>query len=226
LILDQVFALSDIPRVGALAFIELILSADNAIVLGVLVAALPAEARKRALYIGLVSAFFLRALALFLASFILQSHWIEAIGGAYLIYLGLHHLLRNKKRKDPNVKATSFWKIVLLVEIFDLVFALDSIIAGVAFIANDMPPNATIHPKLWIVYVGGMLGVIGIRYAADLIGRWIEKFPHLEKSAYLLITLIGVKLFAYLIAPDLPGFEIAFWIIFALLLALGFRRKT
>ncbi len=223
--LHQIFEISDIPRVGALAFIEMALSVDNAIVLGVLVHALPALARKKALYIGLISAFFLRAIALFFASFILRSHWLEVLGGIYLIYLGLHYFIRTKNPAKIVTCRRSFWKTVIMVELFDLVFAIDSIIAGVAFIAGNGQTIYGIHPKLWIVYVGGMLGVIGVRYAADLFSHFIERFPNLAKSGHLLIAWIGVKLCINVFAPHLTGFEIIFWILFVMILSAGFWRK-
>lgn len=222
---DQIFALTDAPRVIALTFIEIILSVDNAIVLGMLVHALPVLMRKKALYLGLVSAFFLRAIALFFASFILQSHWLEALGGIYLVYLGSYAYFRKKNPQKEFSPTKSFWKTVVLIEVFDLIFAIDSIIAGIAFIAGNIIPTGTIHPKLWIVYVGGMLGVIAIRYAADLFSHLIERFPNLAKSAHLLVAWIGLKLCVLVFLPHLPGLEILFWTVFCLILLSGFWRK-
>jgi YkoY family integral membrane protein len=213
----QTFDLTDIPRVGALALLEIFLSADNAIVLGVLAHALPEKLRVKALYIGLISAFFLRAGALLIVSFLLRYPWLQLLGGAYLIFLSVQQLL--KKRKQPEFPSpTSFWKTVLLIELFDLAFAVDSIVAGVAFIASKEPSPNYFHPKLWIVYVGGMIGLGGIRYAADLFSRLMLRFPRLELSAYLLVGWIGLKLLIVSQQPDLPLLEPIFWIGFLLLL--------
>jgi len=223
---NQFFELSDVPRVFSLGIIEILLSADNAIVLGALVHALPITDRKRALYIGLASAFVLRALALFLASFILQSHWLEFIGGIYLVYLGLHHLFSKKRKKKSLTAHPSFWKTVVLIEFFDLLFAIDSIIAGVAFIADDtLATSSTIHPKLWVVYSGGMLGVLGMRYASGVFSKLLDRFPNLETSAYLLIIWIGIKLCILTISTHIPAFDILFWVLFAIILLAGFWRK-
>jgi YkoY family integral membrane protein len=221
----QVFNLTDIPRVGALAFIETILSMDNAIVLGLLIHSLPPLMKKKALYIGLASAFVLRAVALLLASFILQSHWLEAIGGAYLVYLGVVYFFRTKKPKKAISPATHFWKTVILIEIFDLLFAFDSIIAGIAFIAGPQTTVGEVHPKLWIVYTGGMLGVIAVRYAADLFSSLIERFPNLAKSAHLLVAWIGLKLCVEAFLPHMLSLEILFWVVFTTIFFLGFWRK-
>lgn len=208
------FAVSDIPRVFTLAFLEMLLSADNAVVLGVLSNALPVPLRRKALFIGVASAFFLRALALFLVAYLLEYTWIQLVGAAYLLYLCIRYFMKKGESVHPP-KSYSFWKTVLLIELLDLVFALDSIIAGVAFIDASLS-------KLWIVYVGGMIGLLGMRYAANLFGSLLDRFPHLESSAYLMVGWVGLKLGASSLHWPLPAF--LFWSVIALLFLLGFFR--
>ncbi len=89
-----------------------------------------------------------------------------------------------------------FWPTVFTIEMTDIAFAVDSILAAMAFIPA-LPagsPVGTINPKLWVVYTGGMLGVMLMRVAAAVFIRLLEKFPRFEMSAYLLVTVIGVKL--------------------------------
>jgi YkoY family integral membrane protein len=164
-------------------------------------------------------------LALGAASFILHSFWIELLGAAYLIYLSSRHFVK-KAKKNQQKPRSSFWKTVFLIEFFDLAFALDSIIAGIAFIATPAAlPTGLFHPKLWIVYVGGMLGVLFIRYAADLVSRLINRFPGLERSAYLVVGLVGVKLVLEVTIPP-PGLEYLFWSAFVITLASSFFRRS
>jgi YkoY family integral membrane protein len=169
--------LLDIPRVFILAFLEIFLSADNAAVLAILCSRLPPSLQKRALFIGSLSAFFLRAGALFTLSYLLQYRFIQVLGGLYLIYIAL------KRPKQGEPQTASFWKTVILIELFDLLFAIDSMVAGIAFINGD-------RSKLWVVYVGGMIGLFAMRYAATFFLR----FPFLQKIAYLLAGLAGLKL--------------------------------
>src|SRR3989338_2241645 len=152
MILDQSFALTDIPRIFTLSFLELLLSADNAIVLGVIVHRLVPHLRKKALYIGVISAFFFRGLGLLSLSLLLQYDWIQMLGAGYLIYLSLNHFLKKRRSKEDGLlphTALSFWKTVLLIELFDLAFAIDSIVAGVAFITDTHVVDG-LNPKLWI----------------------------------------------------------------------------
>lgn len=97
-----------------------------------------------------------------------------------------------------------------------MVFALDSIVAGVAFIDSSLS-------KLWIVYIGGMIGLLGMRYAADLFSRLIDRFPRLESSAYLMVGWIGVKLGLSTFEWPIPS--PIFWGMIAFLFILGFFKS-
>ena len=226
----QTFELFDLFRIALLAFLEIVLSADNAIVLGLLASKLPIEKRQRALTAGLVSSLVFRAAALFSLSLLIKFAWIQGLGAIYLIYLATRHLFFPTPPPSKSVHA-SFWKTVLLIELYDLVFAIDSIIAGVAFI-SAIPSTGSIHPKLWVVYVGAFIGLIAIRFAAKLFSSLVEKLPRLERTAYLMIAWIGLKLGLNAIEhtwnfPNWFIFEPIFWTVLVLLLIYGLtKRKT
>ncbi|MDE3045650.1 MAG: hypothetical protein KGJ02_03290 [Verrucomicrobiota bacterium] len=222
---SQTFDPTDLVRLITLAFLEILLSADNAVVLSLLTRALPTHLRHKALIIGVWSAFLLRAAALFAVSLLISYPWIPLLGALYLIYLAAAYFLKPKKERSIAPVA-SFWKTVILIELFDLAFAIDSIIAGVAFVTAGYPSSSLIHPKLWIVYIGGMLGLLFIRYAASLFSSLIGKFPHLETSAHLMIGWIGVKLAFSTLFPSLAEpLETFFWAVLALLFARGLLRR-
>ena len=212
---DQTFALSDIPRVFIVMFLEIILSADNAVVLGVLSHSLPKDERKKALFIGVFSSFILRAGALLAVAILLKYIWIQLLGGIYLLYLSIRYFVK-KKNKFKIKPQRSFWKVVLLIEIMDLVFAMDSIVAGVAFIDGVLS-------KLWIVYFGGALGIFWMRYMAGVFSSLIDRFPKIEVSAYLIVGWIGLKLGLSAVQWEIP--HLLFWAVFVILFLLGFYRK-
>ena len=92
--------------------------------------------------------------------------------------------------------AVGFWSTVFVIELTDIAFAVDSIVAAIGVVgpaplnsADDAP-----HPKLWVVLIGGFLGVVLMRFAAVLFIRLLGKFPRFETSAYLLVIVIGAKL--------------------------------
>jgi YkoY family integral membrane protein len=91
-------------------------------------------------------------------------------------------------------ESAGFWSTVAAIELTDIAFAVDSILAAIALVGGD-PKSTGLHPKLWVVVTGGMLGVILMRFAAFLFIRLLERFPRFERSAYLLVAIIGLKLF-------------------------------
>lgn len=229
----QTFDLLDLARIGFLALLEILLSADNAIVLGILVRRLPEKLRKKALFIGLISSLVIRGAAFFAISLLFQATWIQFLGGLYLLYLCISHF-RSKTNMKPHgdISSTSgFWKTVILVELYDLAFAIDSVIVAVAFI-SEIPSFGQIHPKLWIVYVGAFIGMIVMRFAANWFSSLIDHFPRMERTSYFMIGWIGLKLTlsameAYHLLPSslMSFFEPSFWIVLSLLFLAGFTKK-
>lgn len=235
----QVFAVSDVPTVATLAFLEGLLSADNALVLAILVRALPKHQQQKGLLYGLVGAFVLRGLMIVIASELIKYWWVQAAGAGYLLYLAVRHFVRhamhrvNDKHREP--KAQGFWSVIVVVELTDLAFAVDSILAAVALVGP--PPNMeAVHPKLWVIYLGGLLGVVAMRFVANFFLKLLEKFARLETAAYLIIAWISVKLgieayghWYYTTYHVHAGFEHlpkwVFWTVMLLLFASGFIPK-
>lgn len=100
----------------------------------------------------------------------------------------------------PQMRAqlglASFWPTVLMIELTDIAFAVDSILAAIALVGSPpkgTPPDA-LHPKLWVIIMGGVIGLMLMRVAARLFIQLLERFPRFEVSAYLLVLVIGLKL--------------------------------
>jgi YkoY family integral membrane protein len=90
----------------------------------------------------------------------------------------------------------AFWPTVFVIEMTDIAFAVDSIVAAIGVVGPPPPdhPAHLSHPKLWVVILGGFLGVILMRFAAVLFIKLLERFPRFETAAYLLVVVIGLKL--------------------------------
>lgn len=87
-----------------------------------------------------------------------------------------------------------FWPTVFVIEMTDIAFAMDSILAAIALVGPAPPNHTGTHPKLWVIITGGILGVVLMRFAAVLFIRLLESFPRFETAAYLLVLIIGGKL--------------------------------
>jgi YkoY family integral membrane protein len=218
------FSSGDGLAVATLALLEGILSVDNSLVLAILVRTLPKEQQKKALAYGIGGAFAFRIIALVFAAHMLRFSLFKLVGGTYLIYLAMKHMFfffkEDAHQPRPRVGA-SFWKTVLLVELTDIAFSIDSITAAVAM-----------SNKLIVVWSGGILGIIFLRFAAGFFIRLLERLPKLEDLAYQLIFFVGTKLL-------LESFHIeighaVFWLMMGVIVILGaalvyrdhYQRKT
>ncbi|MCB1115825.1 MAG: hypothetical protein KDK71_05075 [Chlamydiia bacterium] len=91
---------------------------------------------------------------------------------------------------------------------------------GVSFAHHHLPP------KLWIVYVGGLSGIIMMRFAAKLFTDLIDRFPRLEMGAHLIVGWIGLKLVIEVLLKGLPHWtEPIFWMGIILFFAYGFMTS-
>ncbi len=178
-----------ISAIAILILLECVLSADNALVLAVLVKHLPREQHRKALLYGLSGAFLFRGIAILMATKILEIWWLQGLGAGYLAYLSVAHFIRDgtmqsSERHAPKRRGAGFWGTVVAVEVTDIAFAMDSIMVAVALTS-----------ELWVIYVGAGIGIIAIRMLASIIVRLLFRYPQIESIAYLLVGWISVKLF-------------------------------
>jgi YkoY family integral membrane protein len=189
---NQTFATPDIFIVGTLVLLEGLLSADNALVLALLVRHLSDKEQQKALSLGLVMAFVLRGIGILLAGFLIKLWWLCGLGAAYLIFLAVKHFMSKSHDEDDEAalaagkKQLSFGRTVALVGFTDVVFAVDSILVAVSLVNKP--------EKLWIVYLGGLLGMVLLRLGAAAFLRLLRTYPALDSTAYALVAWAGVKL--------------------------------
>ena len=155
---------------------------------------MPAEKRQSALFAGLYSAFFLRAIGVVFAAILIYLFWMQIIGGIYLIYLAWHYIF-GKKKTATEFSPISFWKAVLYIELIDVLFAIDSILGAFA-IASLYYPFDIIASNIWVIYLGGILGALAVRFATGHFLKILNKYKKVEYLAFLLIGWMGVKLLA------------------------------
>jgi len=230
----QTFSWLDIPQVFILMLLECALSADNAFILAALVKPLDQSRRKKALWIGILSAFILRLFAIFSLAYLIRFFWIQILGAAYLLYLAARYLLRKHPRYPTKNSPEALWRVIVRIEITDLIFAVDSIIAALGVIGTGISKEGTLPPKIWIVYVGGVMGLVVMRFAATILATLMDYFAHLEKASHYLIGWVAIKLgfqaiYSTTTHPTHPQLllyaEGIFWAFSILILLYGFMPK-
>ena len=185
------FAPSDFVTIGLLIALEGLLSADNAMVLAILVLGLPKAQQKKALKYGMAGAFAFRAIATLLAAYLIQLGWVKLVGAGYLLYLVYRHFGGGASGEDRRAAAkarpwmglSAFWATVVKVELTDIVFAVDSILVAVAM-----------SPKRWVILTGGILGIVMMRLVIGKLLALVERYPVLVDGAFVIILWVGIKL--------------------------------
>jgi YkoY family integral membrane protein len=210
--------LADLVTILLLVALEGLLSADNAMVLAVLVLGLPKHQQKKALQYGIIGAFVFRTIAILLAVYLIQLAWVKLLGSTYLLYLVYHHFFRGEaggdRRAPPPARAwlglTAFWATVVKVELTDIVFAIDSILVAVAM-----------SPKRWVILTGGILGIITMRLVIGQLLALVERYPTLVDGAFVIIGWVGFKLLVeYLHGGGYVHFEIPKWLSLGLIVVI------
>jgi tellurite resistance protein TerC len=185
-----------------------------------------------ALKVGLLGAYIGRGVMIFLTSLIISNPWIRIAGAAYLLYLALDHFRERSARRKGEDAATpegrapgekllshpGFWRTVLVIELADLAFSIDNVVAAVA-----------LSPVFWVTMLGMGIGIVVMRFAAGLFARLISWEPALVSGAYLLLLAIGLELvFAEITGlepTEIQQFAISMFILLLTLLVTRVRRS-
>lgn len=183
--------------IGTLVILEGLLSADNALVLAVMVKHLPEKQRRKALFYGLLGAYIFRFIAIGIGVFLIELWWVKILGAGYLAWLSIKYFIDKKREADAeedevegiNQKGLlirlfgTFWGTVVAVELMDIAFSVDSVLAAFG-----------VSQQVWVLLLGGMLGVLMMRGIAGVFLKLIDRVPELETSAYILILIISAKM--------------------------------
>jgi predicted tellurium resistance membrane protein TerC len=157
------------------------------------------------------------------ATLIARFSWILYIFGAFLIYTGLNMFREENKDLEPeknpvvrlvtrfvpmtrNYQEDKFFAVVngrkvgtllllvlVIVEVTDLVFAVDSIPAIFAITTNT-----------FIVYTSNVFAILGLRSMYFLLAGVIEKFHYLRAGLAVVLTFIGVKMLIVMAHVEIP----------------------
>ena len=157
------------------------------------------------------------------AALINRFHWILYIFGAFLVYTGIkmfrdeeidiqpeqnplvrlvtrflpitRHYEEEKFFTKQNGKraGTLLLLVLMVVEVTDLVFAVDSIPAIFAVTTNT-----------FIVYTSNVFAILGLRSMYFLLAGVVEKFRYLRTGLAIVLTFIGIKMLLGAIHFEIP----------------------
>jgi YjbE family integral membrane protein len=156
-----------ISAVLSIIVIDLVLSGDNAVVIGMAARNLSAENRRKAIILGGAGAIGLRIMFTAMATLLLGIPGLQAIGGVLLTYIAFK-LIRPQGDAHGNVReADSLGQAIRTIVLADVVMSLDNIlaVAGAA------------HGEIRLLMFGLLLSIPIILFGSELVARLIGRFP-------------------------------------------------
>ncbi|HEX6840117.1 MAG TPA: TerC family protein [Stellaceae bacterium] len=194
---EEAPVLNDLVDVGALSallsvvIIDVVLAGDNAVVVGMAAAGLPAEQRRQVILIGIAAATVLRIGLAFAAKFLLAIIGLTLAGGLLLLWVAWKFYRELRPRPDADahdeprpVVAKSFRQAALQVTVADLSMSLDNVLA-VAGTARD-------HP--WVLALGLLLSVALMAAASNVIARLLARHHWIAWIGLGIVMVVALRM--------------------------------
>ncbi len=137
-----------------------------------------------------------RFIAIGIGMFLIKLAWVKVLGALYLTWLSVKYFIDKRKGNAEEEESHGmnqnsilfrmfgvFWGTVAMVELMDIAFSVDSVLAAFG-VSNEV----------WILLLGGMLGILMMRGIAGVFLKLLERIPELETTAYILILIIAAKM--------------------------------
>ena len=183
----------DLAALSALlqvVLIDITLAGDNAIVVGMAAAGLPAGQRGKAILLGILAATILRILFALVTVQLLAIIGLTLAGGFLLLWVAWK-MFREAAGKGhcngagcPETPTKSLGQALLQIVVADISMSLDNVLA-VAGTARD---------HLWVLVAGLTLSVGLMGAASQLVARMIDRFPWIVWIGLGIITYVAVSM--------------------------------
>jgi YjbE family integral membrane protein len=201
--------------------IDLLLAADNAVVIGLAAAGLPPEQRKRAITIGVLAATALRILCASIATQLLQVVGLSLAGGILLLWVCwkmwreisqdqdrgqemlVDYTLGHDGTVTGRVRRKTLGQAALQIVMADISMSLDNVLA-IAGAARE-------HP--FILVFGLLLSITLMGVAADWISRLLQRHRWIAYVGLAIILYVAGEMIyhgAYELKPVIGAIGLSF----------------
>ena len=173
----------------SIVLIDLVLSGDNAVIIGMAARRLSPENRRRAIIFGGAGAIGLRVLFTVMAAFLLAVPYLRAVGGLLLLWIA-YKLLRPQAHDADVSEAGSLGEAIRTIILADVVMSLDNILA-VAGVATSASGEAG-HTDMRLLLFGLLLSIPILLVGSELVARVLGRFPILVYVGAFVLILAAV----------------------------------
>lgn len=181
---------ADIAALAQIAFIDLVLAGDNAIVVGLAVAGLQADQRRRAILFGLGGAVVLRILFSLVALRLLAILGLTLAGGLLLLWVAwklLRDLRAGAGHQSQSAKSgarKTMRAAVISILVADVSMSLDNALAVAGAARGNIP----------VLIIGLALSVALMAVAAEWVARLIERYRWLAYVGLAIVAYVSIDM--------------------------------
>ena len=180
---------AELTALAQVLLIDVALAGDNAVVVGLAVAGLPAAQRQRAVLLGIGGAALVRVLLALVAVKLLALVGLVLAGGILLLWVcwRMYRELRHSHAHTANAApaATKTMRQAMLqIAVADLSMSLDNVLA--------VAGAARAHP--WVLVVGLALSVLLMAIAANLIARLLERVRWIAWAGFAVVLYVALRM--------------------------------
>ena len=168
----------------SIILIDLVLSGDNAVVIGMAAHRLPPRQRKFAIVFGAGVAIVLRIALTAVATLLLLLPWVRLVGGALLLWIGFKLLKEEEEAHEGTGGSERLIEAMATIIVADVVMSVDNIL-GVA---------AAAHGDIGLLIFGLALSMVIMLAGGSLIARMIDKFWWLVYVGSAVIIWTGCEM--------------------------------
>ncbi|MEJ7763091.1 MAG: TerC family protein [Thermomicrobiales bacterium] len=183
--MGDIFSGETIQALIAIIIIDLVLSGDNAVIIGMAARQLSPENRRRAILIGGAGAVGLRIIFTAMAALLLGIPLLQAVGGLLLLWIA-YKLVTQKDHDEHVSEAGSLSQAIRTIILADVVMSLDNILAV----------GGAAHGNLWLLLFGLTLSIPIILFGSGLVATMLNRYPFLIYVGVIVLihTAIGMVL--------------------------------
>jgi YjbE family integral membrane protein len=182
--------LAQAPQFLEILWLNIILSGDNAVVIGLAAAGLPEHMRAKAVLFGIITAAVLRIIFSIFATFLLTLWWIDIVGGAALLYIawGFYKELRGHGEGEDEdhgeakekTLPQALWQIIVA----DVSMSLDNVLAVAAVARNNLP----------MLIIGLLISIVLMGVLGGFLAKLLDRYKIIAWIGLALIAWIGIEL--------------------------------
>lgn len=195
--MDPSFDSAALLALVAVVVIDIVLSGDNAVVLGLIVSGLPEERRGRVIFFGVAVATLMRIGLAFVAIPILKIIGLTLAGGVLLLWVAWKiwreaheatvtsaNATESGAVPHPDIARRTPRQAIMQIAFADFAMSLDNVL-GVAGAARE-------HP--WVLFIGLALSVVMMAFAAGLVARLLDRYHWLKYLGLAVVVVVALRM--------------------------------